>query len=280
MTTPSTDQVSVLRAALIDCARHPRKNQRERIVAKAIAATERAAIQPAGESIAVDPEFKRRFAYMLRNEREDLAAWLDSRAGAPVAAIQPAGPAPWWTHTQQVVRDLATFCFGGPDVDTRISCGSAYVALTNELTAKDGMQITAPVAIQPAGDAVRDANDVLLDRLADILDAKEIMLAHGIKQNDFPSMFAEFAALKSTPAAPVASAPAQPMSLEAERVALPTKESLREAIAEQVSRAEDLMSTFKPHGAKTRYFDAMEATDKIIDQLFEALATQQGDRHE
>ena len=63
-----------------------------------------------------------------------------------------------WKNIQKVVAELATFCFGGPDWADSISCGSAYIALANSLTAKDGLKVQLeplPTDRQPAADAAR-----------------------------------------------------------------------------------------------------------------------------
>lgn len=51
---------------------------------------------------------------------------------------------------------------------------------------------------------------------------------------------------------------------------LPTKEELRQAIYDKVSRAEDLMTDVPPHNAVARYHEASKTLHDIIDQLFPA----------
>jgi hypothetical protein len=43
-----------------------------------------------------------------------------------------------WRNIRKVVKELATFCFGGPD---NKDFGACYIALVNSLTAKDGISV-------------------------------------------------------------------------------------------------------------------------------------------
>jgi hypothetical protein len=77
-------------------------------------------------------------------------------AAAPLNTQQPSATEVQWRNIRKVVRELAVFCFGGPDATGSVSLSAAYTALVNSLTAKDGLDVQLeplPSAAQQPGAA-------------------------------------------------------------------------------------------------------------------------------
>jgi hypothetical protein len=61
-------------------------------------------------------------------------------SGAP-AKSSPSAEQTQWRNIQKVVRQVAEFCFGGPQQEGNVSMAAAYLSVINCLTAKDGVDL-------------------------------------------------------------------------------------------------------------------------------------------